>query len=237
VFQDFEGCHGNFHPESYRAVQANPEWSKRLDKVYTAGRWVPRSKDRVRHELDCANSSDALLMNIFCYPGVFSVPAVCAQLGIDLDHTPVFGFRPRTPLAKGLCDRTEIDMVVGSLLVEAKLTESGFQTAPKSRLLQYRDLDECFEVSQLPIVGESVSSYQLIRAVLAAAHLNARFAVLCDGRRLDLIEQWFRVISAVRNCELRSRLSVLTWQELSRTLPGPLQSFLAEKYDIHDAAR
>ena len=66
VFQESETGHGNFHPESYRAIQAHPEWSRRLAKAYTAGKWIPRRHDRTRCELDCANSSDALLMNIFC---------------------------------------------------------------------------------------------------------------------------------------------------------------------------
>jgi len=58
--------HGNFYPASYRNICANPEWGRRLAKVHTGSRRAsPRAGWRWR-ELDCANSSDALLMNIFC---------------------------------------------------------------------------------------------------------------------------------------------------------------------------
>ena len=58
--------------------------------------------------------------------------------------------------------------------------------------------------------------------------------VLCDGRRPDLIEACYRVSVAVRSCELRSRVALLTWQELSSALPGTLQRFLVTKYGICD---
>jgi hypothetical protein len=37
---------------------------------------------------------------------------------------------------------------------------------------------------------------------------------------------------AVRCCELRSRLALVTWQELAAAVPADLQSFLKEKYGI-----
>src|SRR6266404_5168816 len=59
--------HGNFLESSYRAILRNPSWAKRLTKVHThSGKFLPGK----RAELDSCNSSDALLMNIFCYPGV-----------------------------------------------------------------------------------------------------------------------------------------------------------------------
>ena len=58
--------HGNFYPASYRNICANPEWARRLAKVHTGSRREsPRARWRWK-ELDCANSSDALLMNVFC---------------------------------------------------------------------------------------------------------------------------------------------------------------------------
>jgi len=58
--------HGNFYPASYRNICAHPEWARRLAKVHTGSRRAsPRAGWRWK-ELDCANSSDALLMNIFC---------------------------------------------------------------------------------------------------------------------------------------------------------------------------
>jgi hypothetical protein len=62
--------HGNFIPASYRALQRRPQWKRRFEKVHSqAGRAFPKS-DGVSKELDSSMSSDALLMNIFCYPGV-----------------------------------------------------------------------------------------------------------------------------------------------------------------------
>ena len=56
--------------------------------------------------------------------------ALCSMLGVPSGLAPQFGFRPRIPLRNGRTDRTEIDMKLGDLLVEAKLTETDFQTAP-----------------------------------------------------------------------------------------------------------
>ena len=74
--------------------------------------------------------------------------------------------------------------------------------------------------------------YQLIRNVLAAYATGSRFCVICDERRPDLMEAWFAVMRAVRNAELRSRLTVLTWQELAVVLRSGLREFLEEKYGI-----
>lgn len=230
-----DGVHGNFHAASFRRIAANPTWLRRLDKAYTASRRVAWSHDRRRGELECANSSDALLMNIFCYPGLLHRPGVCRLLGIDRGLRPEFGYRAEVPFAVKGTDRTEIDMRLGSCLFEAKLTETGFQQARRSLVERYRDLDAVFEVESLSRSGDLDESYQLIRGTLAAAdrgELGGRFIVLCDGRRGDLGERWFGVLRAVRSSDLRSRLSVLTWQELAAEVPRGLQRYLQQKYGI-----
>lgn len=229
-----EEGHGNFLDASYARIMARAEWKQRLAKSYTANRFVPRAADRKRFELDCANSSDALLMNIFCYPGVLRRAPVCRLLGIEPGLQPEFGFRPAVPLKNDRVDRTEMDMKLGELLVEAKLTEGDFQRAPVRLLSRYRDSEEVFDVEHLPIEDGVVRSYQLIRCVLAAYASGASFVVLCDGRRPDLIERWFGVMRAVRDPELRTRLGIVTWQELAATLPRRVQTFLAERYGICD---
>lgn len=239
VFQENDGVHGNFLPDSYIAIKQNAEWAKRLEKAYAAGKWIPLRWERKRRELDCANSSDALLMNIFCYPGLLEDRAVCSLLGVDCGVDLHFGFKPRLSLVNEQTqritfDNTEVDMSLGCLLVEAKLTESGFQSAPMKRLLRYRDIEEVFEIENLPTVGASVQSYQLIRGVLAAHQLDRSFVVLCDARRPDLIEKWFRIMRAVQHCGLRHRLAILSWQELSAVLPSKLRNFLDDKYGIHN---
>src|SRR5580658_6735872 len=65
-----EGKHGNFIDSSYQSILNQPGWRQRLDKVHTqSGRSFPQRDERWK-ELDSSMSSDALLMNIFCYPGV-----------------------------------------------------------------------------------------------------------------------------------------------------------------------
>ena len=71
-----------------------------------------------------------------------------------------------------------------------------------------------------------------IRGTLAAYATGRSFCVLCDSRRPDLIEGWYRVMRAVRPAELRCRLKLLTWQELASAVPEELQQFLATKYGI-----
>jgi hypothetical protein len=235
LYLDTHGHHGNFLPASYRRIAAAEDWRRRLAKCYTASRRMARSRDRVRRELDCANSSDALLMNIFCYPGITSRAALCSLLGIERGLRPQFGVKPGTPFLSGRADRTEVDMGLGHLLVEAKLTEGGFQTARRELVLRYRDLEEVFEMDELPATAGRFHHYQLIRGVLAAHFCGRSFLVLCDSRRADISEAWYSVLRAVRSCELRSRLAILTWQELVVTLPETLQKFLGEKYGIYPA--
>ena len=233
LYQDADGLHGNFYPPAYRAILAREEWCRRLQKSYTASARVPRSNDRRRFELDCANSSDALLMNIFCCPRVTARPQLASLLGVERNLMPEFGVRAGMPLINNHVDRTEIDMRLGDLLVEAKLTESGFQSVPPRLLRRYAALEEVFDIDELSQDARGqIRSYQLIRGVLAAHATGCSFAVLCDARRTDLIEQWFRVMSAARNLTLRSTLRLITWQEIANTLPRGLRSFLSEKYGI-----
>ena len=158
--RDEDGRHGNFHPASYAAICAAPQWARRLAKTHTAHRKLRARADWQWMELDCANSSDALLMNIFCHPQVTTPEAVSAPiaslLGIDtisqpgVPIFPIFGVRPGVPLHTGLLDRTEIDLQLGNLFLEAKLTESNFQTAKPRLIERYRDLEAVFDIGRLP---------------------------------------------------------------------------------------
>ena len=232
IFGPHAAGHANFHPTSYRNICANPVWAKRLTKLHNSHRkeW-PRAAWRWR-ELDCANSSDALLMNVFCYRRKLTTRPLCSMLGIPLDLVPEFGFKPHTPLRNGSVDRTEIDMRLGDLLIEAKLTEGGFQSAPMRLINRYQDFSDVFESSEVPTTGDLVQSYQLIRGILAAHATGGSFCLLCDARRPDLIESWYSVVRAVCDCALRCRLRLLTWQDLTPNLPKSLRRFLDAKYGI-----
>ena len=274
-----DGCrHGNFFDAAYAAILARPDWMRRFDKIHAqAARSLPKPRSDIARrwrELDSSMSSDALLMNVFCTPGVAESPAIRSMLGVDQNAEPIFGWKARVPLANGRFDRTEVDLRFGSLLVEAKLTEGDFQSRSAAIVESYRDFDEVFDRDRLPrteiattrwmqasefpenasqepesLVGDpalfsSVESsfrspgeqgyagYQLIRNVLAAHAAGASFCVIHDERRPDLREAWFEVMAAVKTAELRTRLKVLTWQELAALLPGTLQEFLDRKYGI-----
>lgn len=289
VYAPEGNCHGNFFDPAYAAIAACPGWMRRFNKVHAqAARTLPKAERRWR-ELDSCTSSDALLMNVFCAPGVVVSPRLRRALGLDEDAEPIFGWKARVPLANGHFDRTEVDMRIGTLLVEAKLTEADFQTCKAAAVEQYRDLDEVFDRSLLPrfelppvrrkessefpenysqeyesfviqpdqdprVIFPDISapfappevspaggsekselgyaSYQLIRNVLAAHAEQCSFCVICDERRPDLREQWFQVMSAVRSANLRTRLKIITWQELAAFLPDDLQAFLDVKYGI-----
>lgn len=228
-----EDQHGNFYPASYKALQSHPEWRRRLNKVHTTAKNVlPSPQTEHWRELDSCMSSDALLMNVFCHPGVLRSAQVAFLLGLEPKLNPRFGVPARVPLVNGRFDRTEIDLRIGGLLVEAKLTESDFQHARRAAVLRYRDFLEVFDAELLPHSGEYFHCYQLIRNVLAAYAGQCSLCVLLDARRPDLVDAWYTVMRGVKPVALRTALKVLTWQELSRVLPASLRSFLAAKYGI-----
>ncbi len=224
--------HGNFIAASYRAILRRPEWRKRLQKAHSQGRRSLPAKDGSWRELDSSLSSDALLMNIFCYPGVTRRMEVCRILGLEPGGVPEFGFMPRVPLLSEATERTEVDMKLGNKIFEAKLTEGDFQIERAALVERYRDFRDIFESRQLPRAMKKYVSYQLIRNVLAAHALNMDFCTLLDARRPDLLEDWYSIARCIRSATLRARCKVLTWQELSLCLPASLQRFLSVKYGI-----
>jgi hypothetical protein len=269
AYEPFENGtrHGNFLDVSYRAILADREWSRRLTKAHSqARRSLPRNDRGFWCELDSCNSSDALLMNVFCYPGTLRSNAVRAMIGCEQEcashlatvhahdkqsvapthdalsrssqssipdsRSPSFGVRARVPLLGAKQDATEIDMRLGSLLVEAKLTESDFQCKKRDVVERYRDLHEVFDTRMLPKRGDIFVSYQLIRNVLAAYAMDCSFCVIMDARRHDLMQAWYDVLRSVKSADLRVRLKALTWQELAQRLPTTLRRFLDEKYGI-----
>jgi hypothetical protein len=226
--------HGNFLDETFAAIGANPAWARRLHKAHAQRSALPVERRTEAMEPDSCNSSDALLMNVFCHPGFLDRKEVVEFLGLptmgvaSLD----FGFFARVPLERGT-DRTEVDLRVADLLVEAKLTESHFQTKAPSVVLRYRELGEVFDVGALAkLPNGDFDNYQLIRNVLAAYALKCRFLLLCDQRRPDLVERLSTVLRAVLDRDLRARCKLSYWQELAAVAPKPLRAFLDEKYGI-----
>ena len=223
--------HGNFLPQSYRSILGSPAWKKRLLKPHSPARNSLPNNLRRWMELDSGNSSDALLMNIFCLPGILKQRPVCALLSLDSSpELPEFGFLARVPLHNGRADRTEVDMRIGSLLVEAKLTEPAFTPGRTEVVENYRDFDEVFDRGSLLRDAGAYPAYQLIRNVLAAYASHGSFCLFIDARRPDLQEAWYSVVSAIRILDLRLHCRLVTWQEITATVPPRLRSFLQEKY-------
>lgn len=155
VFAPENSCHGNFYAPAYEAIQARPSWFRRFDKIHSQCRSLPKPQidpSRKWRELDSCMSSDALLMNIFCTPGVVESSDLRSMMGISGNPDPELGWKARVPLRTGRVDRTEVDMRWGDLLVEAKLTESDFQCREARIVESYRDLDEVFDRELLPRV-------------------------------------------------------------------------------------
>lgn len=227
-----EARHGNFLPQAYRSIQKDDSWRRRLEKSHTSAKRSLPHEDRRWRELDSCISSDALLMNVFCYPGTIREKCVLDMLGVESGAVPQFGVKARVPLANGRPDRTEVDMKLGAMLVEAKLTESDFQTKAAFVVEGYRDFGEVFERDDLKQGDGRYFSYQLIRNVLAAQANQCCFCVMIDARRPDLQEAWFGVMRAIRLHDLRMRCKMITWQELAGVMPPRLQQFLDEKYGI-----
>lgn len=146
--------HGNFFDPAYFAICAQSEWMRRFDQAHSqAARSLPPpdlDPQRRWRELDSSMSSDALLMNVFCAPGVPASAMVRNALCVKGGAPPEFGWKARVPLRNGGVDRTEVDIRWGSLMVEAKLTESNFQSREEIIVEAYRDFDEVFDRELLP---------------------------------------------------------------------------------------
>ena len=223
--------HGNFIDASYAAIRANPIWAARLEKPHSQRRFLPEDRRHDARELDSSNSSDALLMNCFCYPG--SDARIFRSFLPSVPTGPVeFGVPGRVPLYNGKSDATELDMRAGAVVFESKLTEADFTNAPRPHVERYRDLNTVFDAELLPHTKDDYLHYQLIRNVLAAAAHGYHFVLLSDDRRPDLLHYWSQVCGAIRAADLRSRCHSLLWQKVSDACPTPLQSFLREKYGL-----
>ena len=192
---------------------------------------LPAERHTEAMELDSCTSSDALLMNVFCYPGLFLHDSFVRLMGLPKMAEPslVFGFRPGVPLRGSRIDSTEVDLKVEDLLIEAKLTEKDFTKKRADAVERYRDFGSVFESARLHTRDGYYLNYQLIRNVLAAYHLGARFTLICDARRDDLIDAACSVLSAVRAPDLLAKCGIVTWQEVARCAPEPLQTFLFRK--------
>lgn len=222
--------HGNFGRRAWAAISADPDWHARICKPHSRRSALPPEWADGARELDSCNSSDALLMNCFCPSGA---SARLAQLmGSSRDDRPVFGQAGMVRLKDGRADRTEIDMLLGSVMVEAKLTERSFTTASPAVWRRYEHLEQEFVVELITDDDDYLLGYQLVRNVLAAAQHGRSLIVLIDHRRPDLLQEWWKVHGAIRDPMLRSQCGWRSWQEIAAASGAEDRDGLARKYGL-----
>ena len=225
VFDTYsDGTHNpNFNEKSLRNISKNEDWKIRLTKKHT------HFKDGTL-EMASSNSSDALLMNIFCHPKFSTWKGPNTILGFA-NELPKFGINPGI---ESHSSPTEIDMILGDVLYEAKLTETDFTTKDLQTVQRvYPDIDDIFDLEYLSD-GDSVKHYQLLRNIYAVHKMDgiSKFILLVDSRRPDLLHCLFDVLKAIRDDELRRSCGFITWQQIARTVGEDLKEFLQLKYGI-----
>lgn len=221
-----KNIHGNFLDSSYRNVLRKERWRVRLEKPHPS--FLDREQ-RVK-ELDSCNSSDALLMNIFCHPRIGKWKSLKKLLGLSEIGKPEFGFLAKVKKNSGQDDATEIDMKLDGILMEAKLTEKDFTKKEKRIVESYDNFKEVFNEELLPQSSEDYLNYQLIRNILAAYEHNLSFLLLCDARRPDLARAFYLTARCARDDWLRFRCNIVFWQEIAQSVGKELRDFLVEKY-------
>jgi hypothetical protein len=219
----FNRLEDGFCPGSWARIQARPDWYARTQKRHTQVRGAL--------EMQSSNSSDALLMNIFCYPDIGKWKGVADLLGVRPED-PEFGFKARVAKDGTDGDETEIDMAIGDCFVEAKLTEKDFCRKHACEVLKYTALENVFHVDMLSMCDEYFDDYQVIRNLLAAIQHGKRHLLICDERRSDLVLKYSRTVCCLRDRFDRARCGVVFWQDLARASGRPLRSFLEDRYGL-----
>lgn len=219
----FSNIADNFHPESFANITKNAAWSTRIMKRHQN---VPGVK-----EMQSSNSSDALLMNIFCHPSIARWTGVKKILGNDLESI-VFGFPGVVHKVNGKTDTTEIDMALSDVFCEAKLTESDFTHKRPSVLESYKNLHKTFHFEALPRSGDDYDNYQIIRNLLASVQHNRKHILLCDDRRPDLVRRYMTTMSCLRDVDKRMKCRVIFWQEIVAACGKSLREWIGEKYGM-----
>ena len=217
----FEHAHQNFHPASYNNIMNNNACGERVND---GGDWLK------------SNSSAVLLMNIFCYPRVAKTKGIRKLLGLPEWVQPKFevtaGVRRHPARNRNdEIDNTQLDMVIGDVIIEAKLTEADFGTSDEPP--NYYGFETVFHVNMLHQQGKKFKNYQLIRNVLAARQMKKRFFLICDYRRPDLIRDYLELIKCIRSYADRNLCNLLTWQDICRRAPRDLKKYLLEKYNFY----
>ena len=219
----FYNLDDNFHPESLENIRRTSYWDFRTRKAHPNVTGVL--------EMQSSNSSDALLMSIFCHPSIAKWAGVKKLLGNTLEAV-AFGVPGSVRKNNGQMDATEIDMALPGVFCEAKLTEADFTQKRPEVVESYDGLQETFHPEALPRVGTDYDNYQIIRNLLAAKQHNLDHILFCDERRPDLVRRYMATVSCLRNIEDRLRCRVIFWQEVVAVCGESLREWIEEKYGI-----
>ena len=219
----FSNVADSFHPDSYKNICKNADWKARTLKPHPN---IPGIK-----EMQSSNSSDALLMNIFCHPLVGKWAGVKKVLGSDLESVD-FGFPGAVRLCNGEADTTEIDLSLTDSLCEAKLTESDFTKKRPSVVENYAGLKGAFHIEVLPRKVDDYDNYQIVRNLLASAQHNRKHYLFCDERRPDLARRYMDTVSCLRDVHMRVNCRVIFWQEVVAACGASLREWIEEKYGM-----
>ena len=219
----FKNLADAFHPASFDSIKAHPDWFVRTEK--------PHQNVSNFKEMQSSNSSDALMMNIFCHPKLTTWKGVTDVLGFN-PANPTFGVKALVKKEGTAGDMTEIDMALCDAFVEAKLTEEDFTDKDISEVKKYKNFDIHFHVDCLPIHNNRYHNYQIIRNLLAAIQYMKRHILLCDERRPDLVRRYMETVCCLKDPQIRKSCRVIFWQELKRACGEDLGSFLYSRYGI-----
>lgn len=217
----FKNPKDNLHPDAADIIEG--EWSERLSK--------PHQNVEGAKEFQSTNSSDALLMSVFCHPQIFKWKGIRQLFGLESEKPELeFGYRPIVKKDGEAQERTEIDMVLDDLYVEAKLTEESFTEKEKEEVEKYSRFSEIFDIQRLPQSDTHYRNYQIIRNILAARQKNKSHILLCDQRRGDLVRSYLDTVNCIKEPSDRKKCRVIFWQEIASLAGKDMKDWLWSRY-------
>jgi hypothetical protein len=218
----FDELSMNFHPNSFKNIQENPAWWKLAQEIH---RQVPGYL-----EMQSSNSSDALLMNIFCYGDFLKWKRPKKLLGINNGDNITIG-QEYLNFPNEIHAQTKINLRIGRTIFKSRLTEGNFGEQDRGIVEKYDNLLNVFNTNLLKKTNDGkYKNYLLIRYFLVAYQENCQFILLVDESRTDLIREFYDTLAAVKYDDLRARLRFVTWQELVSTCGAELKQYIEKKY-------
>lgn len=230
----FDEVKMNFIPESFNNIIKHSNWYKRTQKKLEK---YPKIL-----EMQSSKSSDALLMNIFCYPDFINWEKPKKLLQINNYNCMKFGWNPEFSYEKKKFEYlkklgkenefhpSEIDLKIGDSIFEAKLTEKNFGEKEIEIIQKYDGFELVFDETILKKTDNKYINYQLIRNILVAQKYNYKFILLVDETRNDLIEYFETTKEAVKNSKLKERIYYKTWQCIIKECEDKLSNYISKRY-------